>query len=368
MKKMHFTRFVMLIFLARFIVSCSHVTPDAPETPTTTPVKDSVTSKAPTATEETQPNTEETACTHHYTKILGLDPTCTANGYTTHSVCTLCGEKKDYSILPKGHDFITIPEKPATDTVPGHTEYRECSRCHQTEGYVELAATHTHSLTNRPDGETNPLFFTCSCGFSVVSDLRSRPLIDQLTDKQYQNFLSLYNMLKNREPACTFSSSINQAEANTFYYLLQGQCPELFLLEYENSSFAYTASGAKWNPDCMPEERFEEVCRIMIDTMIRWDADCAELDEVGKIQYMVHWMNTNTTYSSIGTRVRSLYGGIIDREIACVGYSQILTWALNHFEIPCMSVSGQVPSKNEGHMWNLVQLDGKWYQVDPGRQ
>lgn len=352
MKTMRFVAFLLILFCALFITSCDMFS-------------ESVRSTAPPQNNITPPPEPE-KCSHNYISVAGKEPTCTENGYSAHKVCTICDEKEGYVKIEGGHDYVTVPEKPATDVTPGHSEYRECSRCKVKDGYVEFPASHTHSLTEHAEGETNPLFYTCSCGFSVVSELRSRPLIDQLTDAQYKNFLSLYNMFKNRERSCTFASSINQAEADTFRVLLQGQCPELFLIDYENSSFALTSLGASWNPGCMSAEKFDETCQIMIDTMIKWDADCYELNDVEKMKYMIRWLNENTVYSSIGTRVRSLYGGIIDREIACVGYSQVFAWAMAHFGIPCMSVNGFIPSSNEGHMWNLVQLDDKWYQVDPG--
>lgn len=357
MKKTRIFLILTIVLIMLFAMACNSSTADTPDT-TTAP-------ETEWAGENIE-NNEETACSHNFINMEGKAATCEADGYSAYKVCLRCGEKKDYSALPGGHDYVTVPEKPATAISQGHTEYRECKRCHIREGYEVLEITHSHSLIEHEDGETNPLFFTCECGFSVVTELRSRPLIDQLTDAQYENFSRLYNMFKNRERSCTFATSINQAEADTFYYLLQGQCPEIFLLEYENCGFALTNSGAKWNPDCMSEERYAEVCDIMIETMIKWDAECTGLDDVEKIKYMVDWLNENTVYSSIGTRVRSLYGGIIDHEVACVGYSQIFAWALSHFGIPCASVSGFVPLRNDGHMWNLVELDGEWYQVDPG--
>ena len=354
MKKTCLFLILTIVLILLFTVACNSSTTDSTDASTS---------------ENTQGNASnicESDCQHNFVDIPEKIPTCQEDGYSAYKVCMRCGEKQDYSVLRGGHNYVTVPEKPATAISQGHTEYRECTRCQIREGYEVLEITHSHSLTEHADGETNPLFFTCECGFSVVTELRSRPLIDQLTDAQYENFSRLYNMFKNRERSCTFATSINQAEQETFYYLLQGQCPEIFLLEYENCGFALTASGASWNPDCISEERYAEVCDIMVEMMIKWDAECTGLDDVDKIKYLVHWMNTNTAYSSIGTRVRSLYGGIVDREIACVGYSQILTWALAHFDIPCMSVNGYIPSSNDGHMWNLVKLDGEWYQVDPG--
>lgn len=303
----------------------------------------------------------ETACSHDFEVVSGVAPTCTAEGYAEYRVCRLCGHKDGYTVLAPTHDYTTVPEKPATETEDGYTEHQLCTRCGHKNGFAELAATHTHALTEHPDGETNPLFYRCRCGFSVVSDLRTRPMIAKLSDAQYEQFVKIYNMMKNKEPSCQLNISAKEAEL--FRVILQGDCPELFLVEYENSSLAIVPHAAVWNPDCMTSEDYNKTCAVLIDTMLQWEKDCRSLEDVDKIAYLVDWMAENTVYSSIGTTVRSLYGAIIERELNCVGYAQILSWALNLFDIPCMSVNGSV---DEGHMWNLVQLDGEWYQLDGG--
>lgn len=305
---------------------------------------------------------------HRFETVPGKDASCTEDGYTEHRECSLCHEKDGYAVIEAGHAYITIPEKPATDTETGYTQHQECSRCGHKEGYAVLETVHLHRLTEHDAGETDPMFYRCKCGFSVVPDLRSRPLIDQLTDQQYAQFLKIYNMIKNRETTC--SLNITEEESNLYYDLIQGQCPELFLLEYQNACPTFYINNAgtvvrgEWNPNCMSQEEYEKTCEIMISTFLEWEAACRDLSDAEKVQYMVHWLVENTEFVTIGTHVRSLYGGIIEREIACVGYAQIMSWTMNNFGIPCMSVTGT--AGEEGHMWNLIQLDGQWYQLDAG--
>ena len=305
---------------------------------------------------------------HNYQSIAGTDATCTRNGYTSHRVCRRCGHKDGYTVIVGEHDYVDIPEKPATPTSFGYTAHKKCTVCGKKEGYEELKDAHVHRLTESSAGEHDPLFMHCTCGFAAVTDLRSRPLIDQLGERQYEQFLRLYNLFKHREAFCELD--ISAAEYDLFYQLLQGQCPELFLLEYQNAApiAFYDDAGrvyrAEWNPACMSDTDYAKACEIMLDTLFTWEADCRGLSDAEKVQYLVHWLVENTDFVTIGTHVRSLYGALIEKEIACVGYAQVLSWALNSFGIPCMSVGGVVG--DEGHMWNLVQLNGDWYQVDAG--
>lgn len=65
---------------------------------------------------------------HSYNAVVTA-PTCTAEGYTTHT-CTRCGDSYVDSKVPaKGHTSTVIPAIPATCTDLGKTEGSKCSIC-----------------------------------------------------------------------------------------------------------------------------------------------------------------------------------------------------------------------------------------------
>lgn len=59
-----------------------------------------------------------------------------------------------------------------------------------------------------------------------------------------------------------------------------------------------------------------------------------------------------------------LYGGLVEGKSICAGYALILNEALKSVGIKSQYVEGY-PEKGYGHAWNQVQIDGKWYNVDP---
>lgn len=65
-----------------------------------------------------------------------------------------------------------------------------------------------------------------------------------------------------------------------------------------------------------------------------------------------------------------MYGGLIDGKAICVGYATILHEALKRVGIKSQIVLGLEQKKGvglnvvEGHAWNQVQIDGKWYNAD----
>ena len=56
-------------------------------------------------------------------------------------------------------------------------------------------------------------------------------------------------------------------------------------------------------------------------------------------------------------------GAIFEKRAVCEGYALAYKYYMNRLGIPCKIVSGT--SRNEPHAWNQIQLNGKWYMVDP---
>ena len=58
----------------------------------------------------------------------------------------------------------------------------------------------------------------------------------------------------------------------------------------------------------------------------------------------------------------NVYGALVRKKAVCTGYAQSVKMLLNRLGIECHTVVGK--SKNAGHMWNQVRIDGQWYNLD----
>lgn len=58
----------------------------------------------------------------------------------------------------------------------------------------------------------------------------------------------------------------------------------------------------------------------------------------------------------------TVYGTLVEKKALCSGYSVAFKLLCNRVGISCSTVNGI--SKDVGHMWNVVRLDGFWYHVD----
>ncbi|MCR5692221.1 MAG: lasso peptide biosynthesis protein [Eubacterium sp.] len=62
----------------------------------------------------------------------------------------------------------------------------------------------------------------------------------------------------------------------------------------------------------------------------------------------------------------SAWGGLVKGKTVCNGYALICYRLLNQMGIPCRFVTGKIKDGKKWylHAWNIVEIDGKWYNLD----
>ncbi|MCQ2440403.1 MAG: hypothetical protein MJ076_00710 [Clostridia bacterium] len=70
-----------------------------------------------------------------------------------------------------------------------------------------------------------------------------------------------------------------------------------------------------------------------------------------------------TTYNTTDSLlVYTSYGALVSGKAVCEGYSRAMQLICSKIGIPCAVVFGD--AQGEGHMWNVVNVDGDWYHLD----
>ena len=109
---------------------------------------------------------------HSYVNTV-TEPTCTEQGYTTHT-CSVCGDTYvDSYVGALGHSFGAWTQSKAPSCTEKGTEKRSCSRCGKTETREIAALGHDyHAVVTAPTcTEKGYTTYTCSrCGDSYVAD------------------------------------------------------------------------------------------------------------------------------------------------------------------------------------------------------
>lgn len=87
-----------------------------------------------------------------------------------------------------------------------------------------------------------------------------------------------------------------------------------------------------------------------------------------KLSYASDALATETSTSIPNHLIRSTYTAFTGDQVVCEGYAKAFKYLCDKYGIPCVMVAGVAKnspsSPGEGHLWNRVLVDDKWYTVD----
>lgn len=84
---------------------------------------------------------------------------------------------------------------------------------------------------------------------------------------------------------------------------------------------------------------------------------------VDRERYIYDRICSMNTYNECSSMNQSAYSALTSGSSVCAGYARAFQIACLESGIPCYYVTGT--SRGENHAWNIVQIDGKYYNVDP---
>ncbi len=85
------------------------------------------------------------------------------------------------------------------------------------------------------------------------------------------------------------------------------------------------------------------------------------MDDYNKIKTIHDYIVQNATYD-ISSVHASGYDNLVGRTSVCQGYAMITYLMMKEAGIDCRIITGS--GKGISHAWNIVQLDGLWYNID----
>ncbi|MBE5911840.1 MAG: hypothetical protein E7276_11855 [Pseudobutyrivibrio sp.] len=83
---------------------------------------------------------------------------------------------------------------------------------------------------------------------------------------------------------------------------------------------------------------------------------------VDREKYIYDKICSMNTYNECSAMNQSAYSALTSGSSVCAGYARAFQIACLQSGIPCYYVTGT--SRGQNHAWNIVQIDGKYYNVD----
>lgn len=138
--------------------------------------------------------------------------------------------------------------------------------------------------------------------------------------------------------------------------------PEVFWLSSTYST-ANDGSYFKLNYTCTKEQKASMLTTLKQKTNQVKEAVAGMSSRYEKVHYFHDWLCSNVTYSySTSELVYSAYGALVNGSAVCEGYSRAMQLLCDETGIPCYLIYGR--SRGVEHMWNAVELESSWYQLD----
>ncbi len=260
------------------------------------------------------------------------------------------------SLIPAGAVGIYAAAEPSTQTDTSHYFYNQLSDTAKIfyDGMVKMLTTGMFKTgTEALDlAEGNPLVVDLIKGFSTGAvDLLGEYGAGR--DAFYADYPGVFYV-----DFSSLSIRVTQKGEEYHLYLGPGKYKTYYTEGFENKeqveqaeadyNAALAALIAAGREKTLPQEQVEAVHDYLTKSVSYRDE-----------------LNVSTP-ENMGF-IRTAYGALVKHEGVCEAYTRAFKAAMDSLGIPCVMVSGVYrhnDNVNEAHIWNEVEIDGKWYGVD----
>ncbi len=202
----------------------------------------------------------------------------------------------------------------------------------------------------------------------ILEDYTSKYYYSLLTDDQKAVYRLLLSAVQNGESSIDIAEyNLNDDALGMVMTLLKYENPQLFNID-GSATGTGSSSTHNWltvNPNYTRNaaqtknisEQIKNAAAPIIEEALK------ESDSFKRIKVLHDSIVNMTTYTLNGPAYKSEADGpLVNGRALCEGYSKAFAYLCQSIGVPCICIVGS--GNGENHMWNMVQVDGKWYHVD----
>lgn len=222
--------------------------------------------------------------------------------------------------------------------------------------------------TPTPQPTPQPLSAVQQQARALIPHFELREYLLQLDDRLLENFCALYRSVSAFDSACSFTQPLTRDELSNLTLLLSYECPELLQFSAAEEITYYSDSDGNVVsarlPITLSQEQYAKeysVCDGIAKTLAQSTEGLSDYErELAAYDYIA----SNCFYSYDAANASNAYGALGDGAAKCDGISLAMKWICEEMGIPCMVMAGNQPGNPIGHAWNVVRIDGTYYDLD----
>ena len=229
----------------------------------------------------------------------------------------------------------------------------------------------SYAVTQQSDRNTNAVSSYASAPTASVWNLYSpdlRYFYNQLSYTEKCAFSAQYDAIALGR-ADLYNISGFQLDSRQRYRIdlvFSYDCPELLQSPMDSIISEYSTEFFRSHPGKMNRE-LEQIKAVVSRIRSRNDyGNSAFQKQLAYDGYIKQHCSYRDAEFSGDTDVRTAYASLVNGSAICSGYAKGTELALRMLGVPCIFVDGtaQNSTAKGAHAWNMVQIDGQWYQYD----
>lgn len=158
---------------------------------------------------------------------------------------------------------------------------------------------------------------------------------------------------------------VTEKEIDLILAIYRFDNPQVFWVKKYQYYTADTEGGNSWGAHIVYNELDNEESRSRFDRLVSTFLDSCNIEsnmseyEISKILH--DKIAEHVTYKETDNS-QSVWGALVEGEAVCEGYAELYQYLLYRSGISAHIVTGS--SRGIPHAWNVVRIDGKYYQTD----
>ncbi len=186
---------------------------------------------------------------------------------------------------------------------------------------------------------------------------------------------SVYTQLAEALSACeetvTLAYPVSNADLYRIYACVRDDQPQLFWIDLGCVPAAHSTSGLVTKVRLCYNSLVRNLPQAQAQVNAAADRILSAvwgMSDLEAERYIHDLLIRQITYVAQCPNSQNLYSSLVSGESVCAGYSRAFQYLMQRLGIPCCYIGGKVPDQGsiyEGrHAWNLVKVNGDWYNVD----